>query len=233
MANPAIVASNTGNYVIGSLTSVTVASSGTPKDGDVVLVALAILGSIVEPGVISAPTGWQLAQQNLAGVGSLTRVAVFYKIASGESGSYVFSWANISSVGLWIVVEYAGGDTDAALNGAGDSQQNALSVNAGAPSLTPATWNNCNTLVCIWTAEVSALNIMSMSAPAGMTLQAQSKILSIGFPALMLADVALTSNAPTGTKTAATAFATTSIGISLLIKQSIWADAMPHGGIAG
>lgn len=232
MANPAIVASNAGNYVVGSLTSVTVTSNGTPRDGNVILVALAIIGSVVEPGLISSPTGWKSVQQNLAGVGSLTRVAVFSKIASGESGSYVFSWTNISSVGLWIVAEYAGGDANTALDGPGDNQQNALGVNSVAPSLTPATWNNFNTLVCVWTAEISALNIMSITAPIGMTLQAQSKLLSIGFPALMLADIPLTSSAPTGTKTATTAFATTSLGVSLLIKQSIWASAMPVGGSA-
>lgn len=232
MASPAIVSSNSGNYIVGTLTSVTIVTDLTPRDGDVILVALAILGSIVEPGVISPPTGWQPVQQNLAGIGSLTRVAVFSKIASGELGSYVFSWVNISSVGLWIVAEYSGGDSNSPLNGAGDNQQNTLSVNAGAPSLTPATWNNCNTLVCVWTAEVSALNVMSMNAPSGMTLRVQAKMISVGFPALMLADMALMSNAPTGTKTATCAFATASLGISLLIKQSIWADAMPHGGIA-
>lgn len=232
MASPEIVSSNTGNYVVGSLTSVTITPSVAPKDGDVILAALAIIGTVIEPGTISPPDGWQLMQQNLAGVGSLTRVAVFSKIASGESGGYVFSWANLSSVGLWIVAEYSGGDSDSPLNGSGDNQQNSLSVNAVAPSLIPATWNNYNTLVCIWTAELSALNIMSITAPNDMTLRAQSKLLSIGFPALMLADIALTSNAPTGTKTATCAFATTSLGVSLLIKQSAWAGAMPVGGSA-
>jgi hypothetical protein len=226
MASPAIVAKNTGNYSVGSLTSVTV-TSAVANDGNVILAALAIIGAVSEPGLITAPVGWTPVQQNLAGSGSVTRVAVFSRIASGESGSYVFSWTNVSSIGLWIIAEYGGGDIT--LDGSAN-QQNALSVNSVAPSLTPSSWNSFDTLACFWAAEMSALNVMTLSAPAGMTLQAQSQFLSAGLPALMLANLALTSSAATGTETATAAFATTSIGISVLVKQSIWAGSTPSGG---
>ncbi|SRR5258708_27446489 len=231
MANPAVVSTNTGNYIVGSLTSTTITSSVTPVDGNVILAAMVIVGVIGDPGSISGPAGWSPVEQNLTGAGSSSRVAVFSKVSSSESGSYVFSWSNISSIGFWIFAEYGGGDSDNPLD-VSDNLQNLLGTSSSAPSLTPATWNNYNTLVCIWAAALQVGSIMSMSGPADMTLQAQSKSLSISFPALMLADLPLLSNASTGTKTATAAISTQSLGISLLVKQSIWASSIPVGSAA-
>lgn len=235
MASPKIVAAtlNTGNYTAGNLTSVTITSAGMPTNGNAMLACMAIIGVLNDPGVITAPTGWELVQQDITGIGSTTRVSVFSKIASSEAGSYVFSWDNISASGFWIFAEYGGGDPSDAIDGPGYSQRNVSGVNSIAPESLPSTWNNFNTLVCVWAAQLSIGNIMSMSAPAEMTLQAQSKSALISFSAIMLADLPLTASASTGTRTAIAAFATPSLGVSLLIKQSPFAGMMPSGGSGG
>lgn len=232
MANPAFYPAtvNTGNYIVGALTSVNVVAKEIPDDiGNVMVVALLIIGGI-DPGTISAPSGWSPVEQVL--VDAVSRAAVFTKIvAPGETGTYSFAWTNPSAVGFWLFAEYGGGDQDYATDGS-DSNSNALSVNCVAPSVTPSTWNYYNTLVCVWFALGAFGVVMSITPPVGMVLQAQSASLSLGFPALALADTPLTSSGPTGTRTAIAASAAVSLGISFLIRQSIWAGAMPHGGIA-
>lgn len=235
MASPKIVAAtlNTGNYTVGALTNVTITSVGIPANDNAMLACMAIIGTISDPGIITPPAGWELVQQDITGAGSTTRVAVFSKIASSESGSYVFSWTNISATGFWIFSEYGGGDSLDAVDGPGYSQRNVTGLNSIAPESFPSTWNNYNTLVCVWAAQLSIGNIMFMGAPEEMTLRAQSSSLLISFPALMLADLPLTDNASTGTRTAVAAFATPSLGVSLLIKQSPFAGMVPSGGSGG
>lgn len=234
MASPQIVSSNTGNFTVGTLTSATLIASITPLVGNVILAAMVIVGTLSDPGTIVSPVGWELIQQDITGAGSTTRVAVFAKIASGsETGSYDFTWAGISAIGFWIFAEYGNGDPGDAVDGVGASQRNALGTSSIAPSIDPSAWNSYNTLVCVWAAQLSLGNIMSMGAPTGMVLRAQSSSGLISFPALLLADLALTSEAPTDTKTATAAFATPSLGVSFLIKQSIWATAAPVGASGG
>lgn len=232
MANPVIYPPtvNTGNYIVGALTSVNIVAKEIPDDiGNVMVACLLIIGGI-DPGIIIAPSGWELVEQVL--VDAVSRAAVFTKIvAPGETGTYSFGWTNPSAVGFWLFAEYGGGDQDYATDGSGNNN-NALSVNSVAPSVTPSSWNYYNTLVCVWFALASLGIAMSITPPAGMTLQAQSGSASLGFPALALADAPLTSNGPTGTMTAITVAPAISAGISFLIRQSIWAGAMPHGGIA-
>lgn len=232
MANPTIYPPtvNTGNYIVGALTSVNVAAKEIPDDiGNVMVAALLIVGGI-DPGTITAPVGWALVEQ--VPVDAVSRAAVFTKIvAPGESGTYSFAWTNPSAVGFWLFAEYGGGDQIDATDGSGNNN-NALSVSCVAPSVMPSTWNYYNTLVCVWFALGSLGVAMSITPPAGMTLQAQSGSASLGFPALALADAPLVSNGPTGTRTAVAASAAVSVGISFLIRQSIWAGVMPHGGIA-
>lgn len=232
MASPQIVSSNTGNFTVGSLTSVTLTSSITPRVGNIILAAMVIVGTLSDPGTIASPIGWESIQQNITGSGSTTRVAVFAKIAGIESGSYDFTWTNISAIGFWIFAEYGGGDSGDAIDGIGANTQNALGTSSIAPSLDPSSWNSFNTLVCVWAAQLSLGNIMSMS-PGGMVLRAQSNSGLAGFPALLLADLFLSSNASTGTKTATTAFATPSLGVSFLIKQSVEAPLAPTGSSGG
>lgn len=233
MASPQIVSVNTGNYVVGALTSTTLTSAIAPIIGNVMLAALVIVGTLSDPGTILPPAGWEPIQQNITGVGSTTRVAVFAKIAGIESGSYDFSWANISAIGFWIFAEYGNGDSGDAVDGTGASAQNALGTSSIAPSLDPSAWNSYNTLVCVWAAQLSVGNIMSMGAPTGMVLRAQSSSGLVSFPALMLADLFLSSNASTGTKTATASFATPSLGVSFLVKQSVEATLAPAGSSGG
>lgn len=233
MSSPQIVSSNTGNYVIGALTSATVTSSSIPTIGNVILAAMMIVGTLVDPGVITSPVGWELVQQDLTGVGATARVAVFAKVAGVESGSYDFSWSNVSTIGFWLFAEYGNADPGDAIDGTGASAQNAIGVNSIAPSIDPSLANIFNTLVCIWAAQLSIGSIMSLSAPAGMALRVQSNLGLISFPSLMLADLYLSSNASTGAKTATASFATPSLGISLLIKQSVSAPLSPTGNSGG
>jgi hypothetical protein len=232
MANPVIYPAtvNTGNYIVGALTSVNVVAKAIPDDvGNAIVACLLIIGGI-DPGVIVPPSGWTQVEQVL--VDAVSRAAVFTKIvAPGETGTYPFAWTNPSAVGFWLFAEYGGGDQDYATDGSGNNN-NALSVNCVAPSVTPSSWNYYNTLVCVWFALASIGVLMSITPPVGMTLQAQSASLSLGFPALALADAPLVSNGPTGTSTAIAAAATISVGISFLIRQSIWAGVMPQGGTA-
>lgn len=233
MSSPQIVSSNTGNYIVGALTSTTLTSSAVPTIGNILIAALAIVGTLSDPGIIVPPSGWELIHQNLTGGGSTTRVAVFAKIANAESGSYDFSWSNISAIGFWIFAEYGNGDLGDAIDGVGISIQNALGTSSIAPSIDPSAWNSYNTLVCIWAAQLSIGAIMSMDAPNGMVLRAQSSSGLISFPALLLADLFLSSNVSTGTKTATASFATPSLGISFLIKQAVSAPLAPTGSSGG
>jgi len=78
---------------------------------------MVIVGTLSDPGTIASPVGWESIQQNITGSGSTTRVAVFAKIAGIESGSYDFTWTNISATGFWIFAEYGGGDSGDAIDG--------------------------------------------------------------------------------------------------------------------
>lgn len=233
MSSPQIVSSNIGNYVVGALTGTTVTSGTTPTVGNVILAAMMIIGTLVDPGTIISPVGWELVHQNLTGAGSTTRVAVFAKIAGIESGSYDFSWSNISAIGFWLFAEYGNCDPGDAIDGTGAGIQNSLGINSVAPSIDPSFSNSFNTLICVWAAQLSIGNIMSVSPPNGMTLRVQSNLGLISFPSLMLADVYLSSNASTGAKTATSSFATPSLGISLLIKQAVEAPLSPTGNSGG
>jgi hypothetical protein len=195
------------------------------------LAAMIIEGAVVDPGIISGPAGWTSAQQNIAGTGLIDRAALLYNIAgASEAGSYTFTWSNLAVDGFWIFAEYQGGDSVQALDGLGDNIQNGVGTASVAPSLSPSAWNNYNTLVCVWAASLVALSVMSMTTSSGMTIQAQSSSTLVSFPAIMLADLALSSSASTGTKTATPSVSTSSLGISVLIKQSNWAGIAPVGG---
>ena len=237
MASPKIYPStvNTGNFIVGSLTSVDIVAKEVPDDkGNVMIAAMVIVGVLFDPGTIIPPNNWQEIQQNTTSTGGMTRVAVFTKLVEeGETGTYTFTWNNASSIGFWLFAEYGGGDTDRALDGYGAGQRNALGVGSIAPSVTPEGCNLYNTLVCIWASDLKIGNVMSMNPPNNMTLQVQSGSLATGFPSLMLCDQELTSNDPTGECLATAAFATTSLGISFLVKQSIWAGAAPIGSSGG
>jgi|SRR5690349_4687902 len=234
MACPQIrdAATNTGNFIVGSLTSVDVTTVLTPIDGTLLIAAMIIVGTLSEPGNIVPPAGWSEIQQAVVSA-SNSRVAVFCKISSGESGPYTFNWTNLSGTGFWIFAEYQGGNLSYPLDGPSGAQQNAIGVSSVAPSLTPATWNNYNTLVCVWAANLKILDVMGMDQPAPMTLRAESSSQSVSFPSLMLADLGLSSNASTDTQTATATFSTTSVGISFLIKQTPEAGFIPIGGSSG
>src|SRR3979490_2074488 len=101
MASPKIYPStvNTGNFIVGSLTSVDIVAKEVPDDkGNVMIAAMAIVGVLFDPGTIIPPNNWQEIQQNTTSTGGMTRVAVFTKLVEeGETGTYTFTWNNASS----------------------------------------------------------------------------------------------------------------------------------------
>jgi len=224
-------ATNTGNFIVGSLTSVDVTTVLTPINGTLLIAAMVIVGTISDPGTIVPPSGWSEIKQTVIS-SSTSRVGVFYKISSNESGPYTFNWTNLSGIGFWIFAEYGGGNLTFPLDGSG-MQQNPLGVSSVAPSLTPEVCNDFNTLVCVWAATLKVFSVMGIDAPFPMNMVAESSSLSVSFPALMLADLPLTSSVSTETQTAVATFSTTSVGISFLIKQLPEASFNPVGGSSG
>jgi len=237
MANPQIVPAtlNTGNFTAASLTSVTVAANGTPSKGNAMIAAMVIEGVAADPGLIAPPNAnWKSISQNTIGNSGLPlqdRVAVFTAFAQdGESGSYTFNWANLAALGFWIFAEYSGGDDGTILDGSGSNQQNASGVNAGAPLLTPSSWNGYDTMICVWASTLVVGLVQSISSPNSLTLQALSNSGAISLPAIGLGDLWMKPGGSIINRNALLANAAQSLGISFLLRQSPWAALSPMGG---
>ena len=237
MANPQIVPAtvNTGNFTASSLTSVTVTANGVPAKGNAMIAAMVIEGVVADPGLVVPPNvNWKSISQNTignSGVPAQDRVAVFTAFGQdGESGSYTFNWTNLAAMGFWIFAEYSGGDDGTILDGFGVNQQNASGVNAGAPLLTPASWNGYDTLICVWASSLVVGLVQSMSSPNSITMRTLSSSGAISLPAIALGDYWMKPQGNIINRNALLANAAQSLGISFLLRQNPYAALAPMGG---
>lgn len=190
-------------YNAAAATSVAVAKgANTTTAGDFLVVFVAIHGA-TDPGAITPPAGWTIAQPNsIAGAaynsGSTVRFGAFFRIADGTEGStFTFSWTTSSS-SSWAILDYTGVNATPFDGGAEtDLVGGTFSTNIVAPAITTANANDFE--VCMWAAFDGST---PYTVPVVMTSRANLGTGGGSAPLLIVADLSIPTSGSQGTQTA-------------------------------
>lgn len=170
---PAAISYNwtTNAYNHTTATSVTTTKGANAiNSGDLLLVVAGVSGT-ADPGTITPPAGFTLAQPNgIAGTfytdtNYNLRYAIFCKIAdASETGDYTFSWTN-SGVNSWVMLDYSGTASACASVFDGGSERDVFSgsfTSSLAISTAVVTSNANDVLISLWMLRASG----TMTLPA-------------------------------------------------------------------
>lgn len=186
-----------------------VAAPASIANGDLLVAAIKIAG----PNAITVtpPAGWTevgTGVTNTGGTGTAGELHVFYKIASGESGSYSFSWTGGTATGISGRIERFTGV-------AGTSPLD------GSPVTLSPTFSSSFTLGATTPSTANAIRIVILSADAGSPSATGSLTARSGTSGLLFADRALsTSGVSSGTDGITWSTSTVAIGMAMMFKAA-------------
>lgn len=154
-------------------TSIVITKPSGTVDGDL-LVAMVGFSVLVDQAV-DVPAGWtQIIQQASGGLGTLSRIAAFYKFASGEGATYTFTKASGAVAWIGTILRIAGVHATTPINvsaGAGGSAADPV-----APTIT-TTSTNCMKIACCAQANAAAA---SYTPPASYDEQSDGTATNLG-----------------------------------------------------
>src|SRR5208282_461549 len=224
MANPTIIAGTQNSGTIGSVTAVTVSSTGSVTAGNLMVVFLIAGAAVTRPTGLTPPDGTltTFLATTQTGTGSISSIAVFYKQATATgSFSGSFSWTNTSSQGTWIFTEWT--MLSAALvDGAVNTTQN-IAGTTTSPATYPGTNNAFDTLICGLVS--SAVGADTITIPAGMA-SVFTQNGTVGGLAIGVASLALTSASTTAVETWTLTVSVSNVGLSFLLMGPPFTNTM-------